>query len=67
MRQGVYSELRYAMAALKADRNHLDNAPLGPTQRKRLQERVDGREQRVAELRREIRANGRATAPCKKW
>jgi hypothetical protein len=55
MRVGFYSDLRYAVAAMKADKMHLAAAPLGPRQRKALEGRVEFQKARVARLRKELR------------
>ena len=36
-----YSEIRYLRGRIKTDQNHLENAPLGPIQKKRLRESID--------------------------
>lgn len=52
---GLYSQLRWRTDALRADRQHLKNAPLSDRARLRLEKSIEQTEAEVKEIRRKIR------------
>jgi len=52
---GLYSRMRTLQDALRADRSHLKNAPLGPIQKTRLARQIAEQEEELRQVRREIR------------
>lgn len=55
MRPGFWSDLRYTKARWKADKSHLENAPLGPRQRKNLAAQVVREREALDKLNAELR------------
>jgi hypothetical protein len=53
---GLYGQERYLADTLRADRQQLENAPLGPIQKKRLAERIADTERELKIVRAEMRA-----------
>lgn len=51
-----YSEIRILRDSIRADKQHLECAPLGPRQKKRLQEQIDWQKARLKELNAQKRA-----------
>lgn len=56
MSHGLCSQIRYLSASLRADRNHLENAPLGPIQKKRLAGRIEHTAAELKEARAKLKA-----------
>lgn len=53
---GMYSELRYLRASIKADEQYLSAAPLGPTRKKRLAKAIADDRVKLKALNARIRA-----------
>lgn len=60
MESGLYGEVRWLAAALRADRQQLANAPLSKRAYQRLKARITRNEQRIREVRRLIREQNKA-------
>jgi hypothetical protein len=58
LRHGLYGRQRELAYALKADRQHYENAPLTEKARRKLLVRIRGLEEALAEVRQQIRALG---------
>lgn len=48
-------EIRILRDSIRADKNHLENAPLGPIQKSRLREQIEWQKARLKALNREKR------------
>ena len=57
---GFYSQIRCLMDEIRRNRQHLDNAPLGPVQRKRLEERIANARAKLKEVRAALRVTKKA-------
>lgn len=56
---GPYGKMRELEIAIKADSQYLANAPLGPIQKKKLEERIGDMRIELKELRKRIRDSKR--------
>jgi len=54
-RPGIYGEIRYLREAIKADENHLQNAPIGARKRKQLEDEIATQRARLMQLNQELR------------
>jgi len=54
-RPGIYSEIKYLREAIKADENHLQNAPIGARKRKQLEAGIAKQKAMLKELNQELR------------
>lgn len=52
---GFYGRIRTLTDSIAFDQQHLDNAPLGPIQRKRLQESINQQRAELRKVRAELR------------
>jgi len=54
---GFYGRIRTLVDSIGADRQYLENAPLGPRQKKRLQESIEKQKVELKKIRAELKAS----------
>ena len=60
---GLYGRIRTLADAIRLDQQYLDNAPLGPIQKKRLQRSITAMRTKLKVVRAELRASKKKILP----